>query len=82
MVEISLGIRRPIVALVYQPDIDHIHRKERYIELLQPIFSTQISFDVKNFLAEPIVPIDFPSCAVIELFCDWLWYVQINHIGI
>ena len=44
IVEISLGLRRPSDALVFQPDIDHIHRKNRWIEPLQPIFSTHLFF--------------------------------------
>ena len=39
-------------------------------------------FDVKNFLAAPIVPINLATCAVIELFCDWLCDGQIKHIGL
>ena len=37
---------------------------------------------VKTFLAAPIVPINLATCAVLDLCCDWLWDVQLNHIGI
>ena len=80
ILEINLGVRCPIDALVFQPDIDHIHRKNRQVEPLRPIFSTQLFFNV--FLAAPIVPINLATCAVIELCCDWLRDGQINHIGI
>ena len=42
IVEIILGLRYPSDALVFQPDIDHIHHKNRQIEPLRQIFSTQI----------------------------------------
>ena len=42
IVEISLGIQRPSDALVFQPYINQIHRKKRYIETLRPIFSNQL----------------------------------------
>ena len=41
IVESILGICRPSDALVCQPEIYHIHLKDRYIEPLPPIFSTQ-----------------------------------------
>ena len=82
IVEISLGLSLPSDALVCQPYIDHIHRKKRYIEPLRPIFSTQLFFNVKTFLAAHIVPINLATCAKIELCCDWLWGGQLNHIGI
>ena len=28
------------------------------------------------------MPINFATCAVIELWCDWIWDSQLNHIGI
>ena len=38
-------------------------------------------FDVKTFLAAPIVPINVSIFFVVDICCDWLWGVQINHIG-
>ena len=68
IVEIVLVLCRPIDALVCQPDIDHVNFRNRQIEPLRPIFSTQFVFGVKTLLAAPIVPINFSTCAVIELF--------------
>ena len=82
IVEIRLGLSLPSDALVCQPYIDHIHRKKRYIEPLRPIFSTQLCFDVKTFLAAHIVPISLATCAKIEFYCDWLWVDQLNNIGL
>ena len=28
------------------------------------------------------MPINFSTCTLIELFCDWMWDGQLNHIGI
>ena len=46
-----------------------------FVQYLVPIF-----FDVKNFLAATIVPINLVTCAVVDFWCDWLWGGQINHI--
>ena len=59
IVEIRLGLRRPSDTLVCKPEIDHIHCKNRYIEPLRPIFSTQFFSNVNTFLASPILHINF-----------------------
>ena len=82
IVETSLVMTLTSYALVCQPGIDHIHRKKRYIETFQPIFSTQLFFDVKTFLAAHIVSINLATCTKIELCCDWMWGGHLNHIGI
>ena len=81
IVEIILDLRHPSYALVFQLDTNHIHCKKIGWPL-QPIFSTQLFFHVKTFLVSPIVPINFSTCAVVDLYCDWICFCQLNHIGI
>ena len=79
--EILLDIRRPIDSFVCQPDINHIHCKNRWVEPLWPIFITQL-FYIRNFLVAPIVPINLATCSVVVLYCDWLWDGQLNHVSL
>ena len=44
IVKIGFGFCQPSDALIYQLDIDHIHCKNRQVEPLRPIFSTQLFF--------------------------------------
>ena len=37
---------------------------------------------MKTFLAAPIVPINFSTCAEVDLCCDWLWGGHLKHIGL
>ena len=82
IVEIRFYIHLPSDALLFQPYINHMHCKNILVKPLWPIFSTQLFFDIKTFLEAPIVPINLATCAVVYIFCDWLWCGRINHIGI
>ena len=80
IVEMSLCLCRPRYALLYQPYIEHIHHKNRQVEPLRQIFSTQLFFDVKTFLVAPIVPINLATRTLVQICCDWLCYDQLNQI--
>ena len=82
IVEIRFDLRCPSDALICQPGIYHIHCKNRWFEPLRPIFSTQLVFYVKTFLAAPIVTINLATCDVVYLCCDWMCDGQINHIDL
>ena len=53
---------------------DRLNRLEQYFV---PNFS-----DVSTYLAVPIVLINFDTCAVVYLCFYWMWYVQLDDIGI
>ena len=65
IVEISLDIRRPSYALLCQPDIDHIHCKNKLNRSNQYLVTNV--FRCQDFLAAPIVPINLATCAVLYL---------------
>ena len=87
ILEISLGLRLPSDALVGQPDIDYIHRKNRQIEPLRPIFSTQI-FLCQDFLGGTYCAYQFGHMrcngALMWLTVGWsdqpYWYLNLGQV--